>query len=196
RGSDDEGNTLLSIPNETVKHLYYDFIKATYEETGGLALNTDAYLERMQEMAFRGNWEALVNYIAKDMESSLGLRDLITGEKAIQVFWNVYLGLSKYYIIHTEKEMNQGYADILMEPLLNQYPNIKFSYVLEIKYMKPLAKKKEIPKEKIEKLKQDAGAQLDRYGNDERFLKVIGQTALKKIILIFSGHRLIYHGEV
>ncbi|MGE5341152.1 MAG: AAA family ATPase, partial [Candidatus Omnitrophota bacterium] len=40
RGSDDEGNTLLSIPNETVKHLYYDFIKATYEETGGLALNT------------------------------------------------------------------------------------------------------------------------------------------------------------
>jgi len=27
------------------------------------------------------------------------------------------------------------------------------------------------------------------------FLKVIGQTALKKIILIFCGHRLIYHGE-
>ncbi|MGE5343598.1 MAG: PD-(D/E)XK nuclease domain-containing protein, partial [Candidatus Omnitrophota bacterium] len=140
-------------------------------------------------------WEALVNYIAKDMESSLGLRDLITGEKAIQVFWNVYLGLSKYYIIHTEKEMNQGYADILMEPLLDQYPNIKFSYLLEIKYIKPLAKKKEINPDKLDKIKKEAGLQLDQYGSDERFLKVIGQTVLKKIILIFCGHRLVYHGE-
>ncbi|MGE5341205.1 MAG: AAA family ATPase [Candidatus Omnitrophota bacterium] len=195
RGTDEEGSTILSIPNETVKHLYYDFIKATYEDTGALTLNTDEYQIHMKEMAFRGKWEPLVEYITKHLESSLSLRDLMAGEKAIQVFWNVYLGLSKYYILHTEKEMNQGYADISMEPLLNQYPNIRFSYLLEIKYIKPLGKKKKIPQEKIDKLKEEAGVQLDQYGKDERFLKAIGKTMLKKLILIFCGHRLIYQGE-
>jgi hypothetical protein len=42
------------------------------------------------------------------MNESLALRDLVTREKAIQVFLNIYLGLSDLYIVHSEKEMNKG----------------------------------------------------------------------------------------
>jgi hypothetical protein len=39
--------------------------------------------------------------------------------------------------------------------------------------------------------------QLKRYSRDEKFLiKVIGETTLKKVVLIFSGTRLVYHGEI
>ncbi|MGE5340613.1 MAG: AAA family ATPase, partial [Candidatus Omnitrophota bacterium] len=196
RGIDEEDSTILAIPNESVKHLYYDFIKAAYEETGALAVDTDEYLSAMKDMAFRGKWQPLVKYIAQRMEASLGLRDLMTGEKAMQVFWNVYLGLSTYYTVYIEKEMNQGFADIVMVPLLNQHANIKYAYLWEIKYVKPSEKKKGVPQKVIDSLKEKAAAQLNTYEKDERFLKTIGQTTLKKMVLVFSGNRLVSDIEV
>jgi hypothetical protein len=119
----------------------------------------------------------------------------MTREKSMQVFWNVYLGLSRYYIVYTEKEMNQGFADLVLEPQAVQHPTIKYSYLIEIKYIKPSQKKEAMP-EQIEKNKEKAAAQLKRYSMDERFRGTIGQTTLKKLVLIFSGNRLVYHNEV
>jgi hypothetical protein len=39
-GSDEENKAILKIPNESIKRLYYDYIKKTYEETGILTLDT------------------------------------------------------------------------------------------------------------------------------------------------------------
>jgi Predicted AAA-ATPase len=60
-------------------------------------------------------------FITGRMKESLSLRDLITGEKAVQAFLNVYLGLGNLFILHSEKEMNKGYADLVMEPFLAKY---------------------------------------------------------------------------
>ncbi|MGE5343625.1 MAG: AAA family ATPase [Candidatus Omnitrophota bacterium] len=194
-GIDEENKAILKIPNESIKHLYYDYITKTFGETGLITLNLNKYEALMKEMAFNGRWKPLLEYLAEQMGTSMGVRDLMKGEKSIQAFLNVYLGLSGLYLVSSEMELKKGYADLVLEPFLAQYPGLKYAYLFEIKYIKPLAKKKEIPKEKLDKLKEDARAQLDQYGSDERFLKVIGKTALKKIILIFCGHRLVYHGE-
>lgn len=97
------------------------------------------------------------------MAASMGLRDLITGEKVIQAFLNVYLGLSDLYFIHSEKEINKGFADIVMEPFLLQYPAIKYAYLVEIKYLNAAVvsgkAKKTLPpglEEKIQKLRDEA----------------------------------------
>jgi hypothetical protein len=194
RGIDEEDNIILTIPNESIKRLYYDYIKETYTETGAFNIEMYTYSNLMSRMAFRGEWQPLVNYIAQRMEASSGIRDLMTHEKAMQVFWNVYLGLSQYYIVYTEKEMNQGFADLVMEPLLVQHPAIKYSYLLEIKYITP-SKKKETIKDQVKNKREEAEAQLNRYGNDEKFRKTIGQTTLKKLVLIFCGNRLEYYNE-
>jgi hypothetical protein len=185
---------VLTIPNETVKRLYYDYISETYRETGVLSLDMLKYSEVVKGMAYRGDWQALVEYIAGRMESSLVVRDLISGEKALQVFWNVYLGLGPLYNVYPEKEMSQGFCDLVLEPLLIQYPTIKYSYLIEFKYIKPSGNKPKSP-QVIEKLKKEAETQLDRYSRDEKFQKVIGSTVLKKLVLIFCGHRLVYKGE-
>jgi hypothetical protein len=48
----------------------------------------------------------------------------------------------------------------------------------------------------IESIKKKAVSQLGRYCLDEKFQKAIGKTNLVKVILVFSGHRLVYREEV
>ncbi|MCX6582384.1 MAG: AAA family ATPase, partial [Candidatus Aminicenantes bacterium] len=133
-GSDEENKAILKIPNEAVKRLYYDYIKETYEEAGILTIDLSRYEAAMKEMAFNGKWKPLIAYLVDRMEKSLGIRDLITGEKAIQAFLNVYLGLSALYLVYSEKELKKGYADLVLEPFLAQYPGLKYAYLIELKY--------------------------------------------------------------
>lgn len=185
----------LKIPNETVKRLYYDYIKEAYRETHIFDLDLSKYSDLMTDMAYEGKWEALVKFITSRMQESMSLRDLITGEKSIQAFLNVYLGLSNLYIIHVEKEYNKGYADIVMEPFLARYEGIKYSYVLEIKYLKP-KKGRKPGSDKIQQMKTEAEEQLKRYSLDKRFRKTIVKTTLIKLVLIFSGHELMHVEKV
>jgi len=195
-GSDEEHKAILKIPNEAIKRLYYDYFKETYEDTGLLTIDLSRYEAAMKEMAFNGKWKPLIAYLVDQMEKSMGLRDLITGEKAIQAFLNVYLGLSALYLVYSEKELKKGYADLVLEPFLAQYPGLKYSYLIEIKYIKPQGKKKELTPGQIETIKEEAERQLDKYSLDEKFQKSIGQTTLKKLVLIFSGYRMVHHGEI
>jgi len=195
-GSDEVHKAILKIPNEAIKRLYYDYIKETYEETGILTIDLIRYEAAMKEMAFNGKWEPLIAYLVEQMETSMGLRDLITGEKAIQAFLNVYLGLSSLYLVYSEKELKKGFADLVLEPFLAQYPGLKYSYLVEIKYIKPRDKKKELTPGKIKTIKEEAESQLNKYSLDEKFCKSIGSTTLKKLVLIFSGNRMVYHGEI
>jgi hypothetical protein len=126
------------------------------------------------------------------MAGSMSLRDLIQGEKSIQAFLAIYLGLGDLYLVHTEKELHMGYADIVLEPFFIRYPDMNYSYILELKYIKP----SEYTEERLENAKSEAEAQLENYSIDKKFKKTIGKTTLIKLILIFSGHRLKYIGDV
>ncbi|MCI0470104.1 MAG: ATP-binding protein, partial [Candidatus Aminicenantes bacterium] len=189
----DETGLILEIPNETIRRLYYDYIKEAYEETDVFALDLYTYNGLMNRMALEGEWKPLLEYITGRMRESMSLRDLITGEKSVQAFLNVYLGLSSRYIIHPEKELNKGYADIVMEPFTARYKSLNYSYILEIKYIKAGVKPGD---PKIRRLKSEAEAQLRSYSIDEKFRKVIEKTTLVKLILIFSGHDAVYIGDV
>jgi hypothetical protein len=126
------------------------------------------------------------------MKECLALRDLMTGEKAVQTFLNVYLGINDLFIVHTEKEMNKGYADLVMEPFLAKYPEIRYSYLLEIKYVKA-GMNPDDPR--IQAIKSRAEEQVIRYAQDGKFDKTIGETRLIKLVLIFSGHEAVFIGE-
>jgi hypothetical protein len=181
---------VLCIPNETARRLYYDYIKEAYEETETFSLDLYEYGRLMRGMAYQGEWKPLFVYIAQRMKESMNLRDLITGEKSIQAFLSVYLGLSQRYILHTEKEMNQGFADIVMEPFTARYKEVKYSYILEIKYLKKGEKGKS-----LEAKLKEAEEQLKKYTLDKKFKKTIGKTNLVKLVLVFCGTELKYIDE-
>jgi hypothetical protein len=182
---------ILQIPNETARRLYYDYIKEAYEETKTFSMDWYVYGRLMHRMAYQGEWKPLFDYIAQQMKDSMSLRDLISGEKSIQAFLNVYLGLSQLYIIHVEKESNKGFADIVMEPFTARYREMKYSYILELKYLK----KKETNK-KLESTIKMAEEQLKKYSLDEKLKKTVENTTLIKLVLVFSGTELQYIGSV
>ncbi|MCU0290267.1 MAG: PD-(D/E)XK nuclease domain-containing protein [Acidobacteria bacterium] len=90
--------------------------------------------------------------------------------------------------------MNEGYADIVMEPFLAVYEGIKYSYILEIKYIKPEGRRKKPAPGVIEKLKSEAQEQLLNYSIDEKFRKSMEKTQVIKLVLIFYGSDLVYIG--
>ena len=118
----------------------------------------------------------------------------MSNEKAHQVFWNVYFGLGSLYTVYPEPELNQGFADLALVPMLLQYPTIKYSYLVELKYLKSSGDEPADP-QKVEELKAEAEKQLNQYCRDEKFQNAIGQTILKKLVLIFCGNRMVYHDE-
>ncbi len=183
----------LQIPNESVRRLYYDYIEKAYQETGVFSLNLSKYADLMDGMAYDGLWQPLFQFVLGQMKVSMRLRDLITGEKSIQAFLNVYLGLSDFYIIHSEKELNKGYADLVLEPFLGKYNDIRYAYLLEIKYVKAGLKADD---DLVTLSKAQAEAQLRRYAMDDTFAKSIGKTMLIKLALVFSGHEVVYIDQV
>jgi hypothetical protein len=189
----DRDRLWLEIPNETVKRLYYDYIDEAYRETHVFDLDISTYSDLMTGMAYDGEWKPLMDFLTLRMKESMSLRDLVTGERSIQAFLNVYLGLSNLFIIHPEREMNKGYADIVMEPFLARYQGIKYSFILELKYVNAGVK----PADPVVlKLKEEAENQLKRYSLDKRFKKITGKTELIKLVLVFSGHECVYSGPV
>jgi hypothetical protein len=192
KGSD-LGDTILEIPNETVRRLFYDYIKEAYEETGIFSLDLSVYADLMKGLAANGQWEPLFRYLTDRMVENISLRDLMKAEKTIQTFFNVYLGLSNLFIIHSEKELNKGYSDLVMEPFLARFENIKYSCIIEFKFLKAGAKPDD---PEVISLAADAREQLQNYALDNKYQKTIAKTKLIKLALIFSGHRVMYMGEV
>jgi F420-0:gamma-glutamyl ligase-like protein len=78
-----------------------------------------------------------------------------------------------------------------MEPFIARYEGIKYSYLLEIKYIKSGVKPEDA---EVQQLKAAAEEQVKRYSIDQKFLKNIEKTTLVKLVLIFSGHEEIYMG--
>ena len=39
-------------------------------------------------------------------------------------------------MIHSERELNKGYADLHLGPFLARYPDVRYGYVIEVKYLK------------------------------------------------------------
>jgi hypothetical protein len=189
---------VLQIPNQTIRRLYYDYIQEAYDETETFSIDFYQYGRLMRGMAYHGQWKPLFDYIAQRMKTSMSLRYLITGERSIQAFLQVYLGLSQRYIIHVERELNQGFADIITEPFTARYKEIKYSYLLEIKYMKKKKGKKtgaDKNRELVQVIEQ-AREQAIKYCLDERFKKSIKNTRLIKLVLVFVGTELKTTAEV
>jgi hypothetical protein len=190
---EEDKSVVLTVPNETVKKLVYEYIRDAYRETGVFHLDMEKHHQLLSGMAFKGEWKPLFDYFSRRMKESMSLRDLISGEKFMQGFLIAYLGQSSFYIIHSEREMNKGYADLVLEPFLAKYEELRYSYIIEIKYLKTSGSG---DKEKIAQLKQEAEQQLSQYALDEKFEKTISKTQLVKLVLVFAGHELVHISQV
>ncbi|MCY4602733.1 MAG: PD-(D/E)XK nuclease domain-containing protein, partial [Gemmatimonadetes bacterium] len=81
-------------------------------------------------------WQPVLDFLRDALAEQTGIRDYMDGEKIVHGFVAAYLSLSQYFLLHSEYELNKGYADLYLEPFVAQYPDMQFGYVLELKYLK------------------------------------------------------------
>jgi hypothetical protein len=170
----------LAIPNYSIKTLYWEYIMLLAEETSpDLNIESRPLNEAIYNLAMDGNLEQFIAYISENAFSKLSDHDLRRfDEKYIQILLLAYLFISKAYVPMSEYETVPGRADIYLQrsPLL---PQIKYEWVLELKYCKTDASEAEITAQ------QEKGReQVEQYLTSFR---LGNRPDLKAAVIVFIG---------
>jgi hypothetical protein len=185
------GKYLLKIPNLTIQNLMYDYIRSGFSDVDIFKIDIWKLSDLITNMAYDGHWKPFFQFLSEQIEKQTAIRDYLNGEKVIQGFLLAYLNVADYYITQSEAELNKGYSDIYMKPFLSKFPDLEFSYLIELKYITRSEFTEDILQEKIKKAQE----QLDQYAASDRVKNSIGNTELKRIILVYKGWELVYCEE-
>lgn len=177
----ERGKPILAIPNHTVREQIYSYLTEAYSESDIFRMDFYQLGQLVENMAYAGQWQAVFNYIASELEKQSRIREFIDGEAHIKGFLLAYLGMLNYYMLLPEYELGKGYVDFYFQP--NPWLiDMPYAYLLEVKYMK-----RDEADSRISVLKEEARSQLLRYASDESITSTLGNTKLRLITVIFRG---------
>ncbi len=184
--------SVLKIPNQAVKQLMFEYIRDVLQDTDHFRIDLWKFAEHIHEMAFNGVWEPVFDFIAEQIKAQTTIRDYLHNEKVIQGFLAAYLNVTDYFVCYTEPELNNKYADLLLEPLLIKYSDIKYGCLAEIKYIN----RTEFTKTTLQKKINEAKKQIKSYLKDPFLLEKTQGKNLIKLILVFNGWELVHKEEI
>ena len=185
-----EGKTKLIIPNQVVREQLYTYLLNTYNEAD-LSFSNHEKDELSSALAYRGAWQSYFDYIADCLKRYASQRDKQKGESFVHGFTLAMTAQNRFYRPISEADTQSGYADIFLSPMLEIYPDMSHSYIIELKY----AKYKD-PESRVEELRAEAIAQANRYADTDRVNNAIGTTQLHKIVVVYKGMEMRVCEEV
>lgn len=191
-----EGQSLLRIPNRTVKDLLYSYIRNGLQEVNVFKLDVWQLSNLLRDMAYRGDWRPFFGYLNNAIQEQASVRDHLNGEKVMHGFLLAYLNIVNYFLTWSEREMGGGFVDLYLEPFLPGYPDMKYGYLIELEHVSATQFNSKSFDQSLQKEITEAESRLRRYGNDLRIQQVATQVTLKKIVLIYKGWELVYAEEL
>jgi hypothetical protein len=196
RIQDDE--LVLKVPNLAIRTVLFSYLIEGFSEAEIFKLEFMNLSEMAQKMAYEGDWKPFFNYFSEQIYKQTSVRDFMDGEKTVQMFHLVYLNMLNYYVVHSEAEMGKGFVDLWLQPNFIVRPNMKHSYLVELKYV-PRAQEIEAKNPEsalVQNLHADANAQLQRYAAEARILASVGKTTLHLLRVIYCGWEMVSCEEV
>ena len=184
------GKTKLTIPNLVVQEQLYTYLLSTYNEAD-LSFSSYEKSELSSQLAYDGNWKAYFDYIADCLKTYASQRDKQKGEFFVHGFTLAMTAQNRFYRPISEQDTQAGYVDIFLCPMLDIYSDMTHSYIVELKY----AKYKD-PETLVEKLRQEAITQANRYADTDTVKRAIGNTQLHKIVVVYKGMEMRVCEEV
>lgn len=185
-----EGKTKLIIPNQVVREQLYTYLLNTYNEAD-LSFSNHEKDELSSALAYRGAWQSYFNYISDCLRRYAAQRDKQKGEYFVHGFTLAMTAQNRFYRPISEADTQAGYVDIFLSPMLEIYPDMSHSYIIELKY----ARYKE-PESRVEELRVEGIAQANRYADTDRVKNAIGTTQLHKIVVVYKGMEMRVCEEV
>jgi hypothetical protein len=180
------GIYVYTVPNKLIKIMIWEFIQKSVNEVYNLRMNIDFFAGAFLKMATKGEWQPVLKYIIEKFYEAVSVRDFVFHEEGIKTFILAWLNLGIMYKTYSERELNQGYADIYMEPEKRYGSEIKYGYIMELKYIKSaFLKTKAKAGPEIQRAIEAATAQLNQY-------LPYNNCTTTKIIIVASAKKLLY----
>ena len=189
----ERGMPRLGIPNQTVKRLMYGYLRDAYNDVGVFSVDVYTFFRLAQEMAYDGAWQPVLDFLRDALAEQTGIRDYMDGEKVVHGFVAAHLSLSQYFLLHSEYELNKGYADLYLEPFVAQYPDMQFGYVLELKYLK---RSEPLDESVVADRMQEAVLQLRSYLADSSLAHRYGSVRHIGLAMVFHGWELVAYQAI
>ena len=182
-----KNKNILNIPNQTVWKILFSYIRDVYEDLKIFSLDIWELQGLLREMACDGKWESCLKFLAEEIQKQTTIRDYIYGEHSIKLLLAAYLNILDLFIVHTEKEANKGFADIYLEPFWEKDEDVRFGYLIELKY---IARSEKLTDALLKKKRTEAKGQLQQYDQDEKIKKKFTANKKSRLIKIYQ----IWHG--
>ena len=184
------GKTKFVIPNEVVREQLYAYLLSTYREND-LVYDTYRKSEIESDLAYDGDYEKYFGFIADAIKQYSSQRDKQKGEAFVHGFTLALASQCEFYRPISELDNQGGYADIFLRPLLENYPDMRHSYIVELKYCKSSTSDAE-----VEQLFADAKEQVNRYADSDIVRMESKGTQLHKLVVIFRGVDMVRCKEI
>ena len=180
---------ILGIPNNNVREQYFNYLLVEYNKIHTIDLSR--LTESFDDAALDGKWQPMMEHICRQYHDTTSVRSLIEGERNLQGFMNALLTLNPYYITCPEVELNHGYCDFFLMPDLSRYPDIRHSYIIELKYLPMTATDAD-----AEKQWNEAEEQIRGYAKGKVVQQMTQNTELHLVIAQIKGYDLLKLGKV
>ena len=177
----------MEIPNRVIHELQWEHLSLMLREAAGVVIDVSALQAALTAMAERGEIDAFLTLFHTHVIQAFSNRDTRgLDEKTIKLLLMTYASLGRAFFPLSEKEFAQGYGDLF----LGAAPGVagaRYSWLLELKYLKTGAKAAE-----VEAAFAEAEAQVARYASDRDLLPILlGDRALKAGMLVFVGAKKV-----
>ncbi|MBF0353533.1 MAG: PD-(D/E)XK nuclease domain-containing protein [SAR324 cluster bacterium] len=182
----------LRIPNESVKHLMYGYLRDAYWDVETFRIDIHRLEILVSDMGWAGEWEGFFDTLAQAVKQQTRVRDYMQGEKVLQGFLLAYLHVCDVFHVTSEAELNKGFADLMLEPFVMKYPDMGYGYLIELKYFK----RDELTETKLKTTIEAAQTQLRQYLADERLKHYLPHIRFIGLVLVYHGWELVYRGAV
>jgi hypothetical protein len=181
----EEGLLRLMVPNLVMRRMHWEELTRLLREHSGVLVDVGHLAQAVSRMAYHGELAPFLDLLKERVLTVLSNRDLMQfDEKHLKMLLLSYLSLSPIYRPLSEKEIAQGYGDLLLA-LDRRFPDARYAYLLELKYLRTGATEEELAQKRTE-----GEAQLARYLRDESLLPaLLGERTIIPAVIVFRGAR-------
>ena len=194
----ERGSVILKVPNLAIRSVLFSYLVEGFSEAEIFNVDIMSLTEMGEKLAYDGDWKPFFEFFSKQIYKQTSVRDFMDGEKTVQMFHLVYLNLLNYFVVHSEAEMGKGFVDLWLQPNFIAHPDMKHSYLVELKYV-TRAQEAEVKNPQstlVQKINAEAEAQLQRYATDSRILASLGTAKLHLLRVIYCGWEMVSCEEV
>jgi hypothetical protein len=172
------GNIEFTIPNYVIRTVFWEYFKIALKKKYSLEYKSGDLAKAIWQMAFEGKLEPFLEFVSVNILHGLSNRDTIRfDEKYLKIILISNLVATGLYHPVSEREVENGYLDLYLERDIRT-PDVKYEWLLELKYLKKADQKK------LEQVKKQGLRQLKDYAASKHFTS---KKDLKKALIIFSG---------